>query len=1358
MKKQRIRQMISVVIFFLMTWNISVTGLANNKSEEWEYYVLNDGKSVCITKYLGSDENVIIPEYLDGGIVTNIGEQAFKANSYIKKIDIPESVSTIGAYAFEGCSNLAEIRIPSNVISIGQRAFARCTSLVNVDIEKGVKSIGYEAFYSCDIKKIELPEGLITISDGMFWGCQSLEEVLIPDDVEKIGNHVFRECVKLKYIKLPEKLQELGSGVFNMCENLKSLYIPTNVNKIGTECEGFLNTNNLISIEVDKNNKVYDSRNKCNAIIETKSNTLIIGCKTTIIPDDVTKIGESAFCSCSGLEKIELPEGLKEIGAGAFQYCYNITNIKFPGSLLKIGSMAFESSGVIDVRIPANVQEIEMAAFGECTKLNSVVLENGVRKIGGAAFAGCKNLKEVKIPMSVNEIDSQVFAGCPNVVLQCYEGSVVHKYALSNNIPYEIINNTNDEDVKPEHAQCYIFVENAPLCVAQEEEIYPCVVLRAKTGEQVEKMYKSLKAESKDSSILTVDTSRQFELIYDDWGTEITKVICIKGLKPGTTDIEFSTSDGTSTTCTVTVEKNEQEVESDSYGKIEYAPTNIGNVYSATQQYTKMLDNFYSVTRNKMLTDRKEYNNQANYKELRAYDETAKERGTNKLLTFGEMVPDEAIDDAYEVLYEFLKECMKVGIEEDFIRINTSESTVKIEAKIINKIYDAIKKESNTFQGVGSNGYVVELTKTGIFGASFGTVTISGRKKSGMYSGAFCSSKNVVSATMNRFVDELSQEVKELYKKAAISLWNDFMRKSQLRDVTDEMFKSYLEDKTDYLLQRGYGKLLDTMLNNKRGYALVNDIVNAKTVKDAYNVIRSSDVKSLYNDLSKMKHTDKEIKDATIKNAMKNLEEARQKLQSALFDYLYNDNTYGSMDFGEKVNYKWKTVIQCPVNVEVYNARGRLIGYIRDGEVVYNNEIYLKLDGDVKTIYLPEDKEYYYKLIGTADGIMNCVVEKLDKGEPIARNNYYNVTLAKGIEYKQIIEKNSVIEGTQDIPLIKTDGKSVYADQYYEVNDKNANVAIVGDVVGRGNILGTGKYVIGDSVELDAVAENGYRFEGWYVNDTLVEIESIYRFTAKKNIKVTAKFNKIQQASTKYEVQLETYYKENANVLVYDNGTNAINIDLALYDTEDAQSYKLKLKQWDVQGNQYAGQKVDLLGDGGFHYILEKYSTQGWNSIDLLDSSDMVIATIKKIGENMDNDKEKTVDKEEPPNADAGEQKKNGNSEYNVQQEDVQTTIVTVPKVAKLKKVKIKATKKGFSLKWKRMKNISGYQVQYSIRKNFNVSKTKILKTKAVNYRAKKLKSKRKYYVRIRAYKEYVDETGKKMAYGKWKIVSTKTK
>ena len=149
----------------------------------------------------------------------------------------------------------------------------------------------------------------------------------------------FYACGNLISITLPESIVSISNDSFSGCYNLTSIFIPKNVRRIGKNA--FADCSRLASICVDKENKTYDSRDNCNAIIETASNTLIAGCLNSVIPDSVVKIGDYAFSDRNLLESIELGDNIVSIGERAFAGCKDLKEIKLGDSVTSIGSCAF---------------------------------------------------------------------------------------------------------------------------------------------------------------------------------------------------------------------------------------------------------------------------------------------------------------------------------------------------------------------------------------------------------------------------------------------------------------------------------------------------------------------------------------------------------------------------------------------------------------------------------------------------------------------------------------------------------------------------------------------------------------------------------------------------------------------------------------------------------------------------------------------------------------------------------------------------------------------------------------------------------------------------------------------------------
>ena len=209
------------------------------------------------------------------------------------------------------------------------------------------------------------------IGRSAFKNCKYITSITIPNSVTSIEYYAFKGCSGLSSIDIPESVTSLGGVVFSDCTGLTSLTIPKSVTSIG---EGIIEgCKNITSVSVEQGNTVYDSRNNCDAIIETFSNKLIAGCQNTIIPPTVTCIGEKAFYGCSALSSINIPNSVTTIDHFAFT-CTGLYSITFPNNLKSIGIGAFDGcTGLTSLTFPNSLESIGTHAFYECNRISTLV-------------------------------------------------------------------------------------------------------------------------------------------------------------------------------------------------------------------------------------------------------------------------------------------------------------------------------------------------------------------------------------------------------------------------------------------------------------------------------------------------------------------------------------------------------------------------------------------------------------------------------------------------------------------------------------------------------------------------------------------------------------------------------------------------------------------------------------------------------------------------------------------------------------------------------------------------------------------------------------------------------------------------
>ena len=410
--------------------------------------------------------------FKEGSQLTTIGEQAFQVCAKLISITIPAGVTSIGNSAFSSCSKLASVTFEegSLLTTVGSQIFRSCTNLVNINLETCTQltNVGGSMFYGCDsLEKVILPSNLTEIGGMAFYECEKLSSINIPDGVTAIGNQAFYKCMKLKTIHIPAsvtsiggsafhgdycglqeitfapglKLKTVGDSAFKNCGNILKVYdfeflseVETIGNNAFENCDGLtghlalpatltsMGTSSFVGckitgISVAQGNAKYDSRDNCNAVIETATNTLVMGCDYTVVPSSVTSIGNYAFNNCSNLTNVTLPDNLTSIGTYAFQKCSSLTSITIPSSVTSIGKTAFhgcDNLTTVTFEAGSQLTTIPSSAFDSCDNLNTVNLEQCslLTSIGSSAFYECRNLTSIVIPEKVTSIGSSAFCNC----------------------------------------------------------------------------------------------------------------------------------------------------------------------------------------------------------------------------------------------------------------------------------------------------------------------------------------------------------------------------------------------------------------------------------------------------------------------------------------------------------------------------------------------------------------------------------------------------------------------------------------------------------------------------------------------------------------------------------------------------------------------------------------------------------------------------------------------------------------------------------------------------------------------------------------------------------------------------------
>ena len=231
-------------------------------------------------------------------------------------------------------------------------------------------------------------------------------EFVINSEITSIGKYAF-QFADLSSITIPSSVTTIGYEAFYGCTSLTSITIPNSVTSIWEQA--FSGCTGLISIVVDENNSVYDSRNNCNAIIRTQTNTLIAGCKNTVIPASVTTIGYAAFYYCKSLTSITIPNSVTSIGDYAFYYCKSLSSITIPNSVTSIGDDAFMRCDFLtSITIGSGVTSVGDSAFYNCIKLKEVIIESEFVANALTSSNSCGNLINYADTVYIKQLDGGV--------------------------------------------------------------------------------------------------------------------------------------------------------------------------------------------------------------------------------------------------------------------------------------------------------------------------------------------------------------------------------------------------------------------------------------------------------------------------------------------------------------------------------------------------------------------------------------------------------------------------------------------------------------------------------------------------------------------------------------------------------------------------------------------------------------------------------------------------------------------------------------------------------------------------------------------------------------------------------------
>lgn len=326
--------------------------------------VIHYDGSICFLKILPFTNNTPRRILKKGGNTLTLADVSSLTHTNNDDVIIGEGITHIAQDAFKGYSGLKSITIPKTLVHIAQGVFENCTNLNRVNItdleswcnitfvqtsNSNPLSRGHRLFLNGkEVNHLIIPDSVTVINRMAFSGCHSIEKLTIPNSVTEIGMDAFRYAENLTNFVLPESINIISGGAFGDCTSLTNIFIPKSVTQIDNSA--FMGcSNSTLNVAVDAENPNYDSRDNCNGIIETATDTMFFGCRNSIIPNTVKSLVYT-FQGCSNLTEITIPEGVTYIGWTAFTGCSGLTG---------------------NLTIPSTVTSLNFACFSGCTGLDS---------------------------------------------------------------------------------------------------------------------------------------------------------------------------------------------------------------------------------------------------------------------------------------------------------------------------------------------------------------------------------------------------------------------------------------------------------------------------------------------------------------------------------------------------------------------------------------------------------------------------------------------------------------------------------------------------------------------------------------------------------------------------------------------------------------------------------------------------------------------------------------------------------------------------------------------------------------------------------------------------------------------------
>ena len=1186
--------------------------------------------------------DTIIESTTEGAYVykCRIDDSAFEGDTSLSFVRLSENVVEIGSYVFNKCSSLAELVLPERVTSLG-RQFIGETAINSITVPKNVISAGDRdggAFQGATLKNITFEEGIKKIPDyicfsGNFFSY--INNVSIPDTVTRIGEAAFQNCKSLREIQLSSQLTDIDNYVFKG-SGLISIDIPKTVSYIGYS--GFRDCVSLQTVTMNYNDTVIESTTEGTYVYKCTINDSAFEGDTSLslvrLSENIVKIGSYAFNKCTSLTGLILPERVTQLGrriigetaissimvpknvisagdrdGGAFSGTVSLKSISFEEGMEKIPSYVCYAGGnvsyIASVNIPDTVNEIGSYAFKDCIALKTLEVSDNIKEIDYAAFYGCKGLTTIKIGSKDRKDESAISElTVKQATNKSSELKLDWKLAEGNYIT--IYNSAFEKCTGLKTVRLSVNVKSIG-----SYGFYDCSSLSNVYFLGTEEEWEQISIGDSGNEPLT-SASRHFSKYSEEkeTGYEVACALKRNGVY-SSKNTEFVAVPESTLTMNYTPKKAAKTyyvrirkcTKYKDSGEVRYGNWSSvvcvsltgfvteEEIQTAVKEFVKSMENYEKQLQFASKADLKNYKDTKTQAQiLRETDENSR----NKILTFVGTQSDRIKDCAYEALAEYIQSSVKFDLGN--LDIKSTKSTQKYAKQIVDAVYNNVQANT-TSKTIRTDAGTMRLNLTGFSGAFTGDVSLNNKTIA-----------VVVSTDANKvmvdYLKNLSNAVNNLLYQSCTSLFKEFADATGLKELWEEEKMARMQTLEADLKKAGYGKMYKTMAAMKEAYELVEAIHTCTDSDNLKELLKNS--KSCYDKLSKLSFSDSSLTKIVLKDAEAEMEGRRQDLGKLLYAY-YTGTKAGQMNswFGKV----WTKIMgNCPVNMVVYDVLGNEIGRVVNGRASYKPEAVFTVEGNTKTAYVESSTLGRIQFTGTGSGTMNYSIQEMNGDEVVNQLNYYDVPLEEGTTYTQEFTGETLDTDGSHSNLITKDSEEIKESNTNNSDIEPEYVTVSCTAETGGTVSEGGQVIRGQRTSVEAIADEGYTFGGWYNGEELVSTDSTYYFAPSKDVSLTAKFEKQIPVDNNYRAVAAEDSQANMFIVMNKNGSGNLNITGA--GTESKASFILKC--YPTANGTPEQQTITVNNNGSGIYVYENLAYSKYEKLELCDTAGKLLVTLWK--------------------------------------------------------------------------------------------------------------------------------------------------